>query len=66
VQIDLTTDELNYIRAAITLVLFEHEELIETGRLAKELGEDTVLDVHRESADYEERMRAILVKLQSS
>lgn len=62
-HIDLTADELQYIRAALTLVLFEHEELIETGRFAKELGEDSVVPPTREAAEYEDKLRAILMKL---
>lgn len=64
-HIDLTAEEVNYIRAAITLVIFEREELIETGRFAKELGDDTALDVPRESAEYEEKLRTILTRLPS-
>jgi hypothetical protein len=63
VQIDLTRKELQYIRAALTLVVFERDELIDTGRFAKELGEDTVIAPQHESAEYEETLRAILLKL---
>ncbi|MBS1818499.1 MAG: hypothetical protein JSU08_11250 [Acidobacteria bacterium] len=63
---DLTPEELNYIKAALTLVLAEREELIETGRLSKELGEETVVPPMRESATYEETLRTILSKLQSA
>jgi hypothetical protein len=44
-------------------VIFEHEELIETGRFAKELGEYSVAPPIRESAEYEDKLRAILTKL---
>ena len=43
-HIELSSDDLNYIRAAITLVISEREELIDTGRLAKELGSEPTLD----------------------
>jgi hypothetical protein len=62
-SIDLTEQELNYIRAALTLVIFEHEELIETGRFAKELGDDAVAGQAREAAEYEENLRGLLQKL---
>ena len=62
-HIDLTADELNYVRAALTLVIAEREELIETGRFAKELGEDSVVQPTRESAEYEEQLGALLAKL---
>lgn len=61
--IELTPDDLNYIRAALTLVLSEREELIDTGRLAKEIGSEPTLDPSGESAEYEERLRSILTKL---
>ena len=62
-HIDLTSDELNYVRAALTLVIAEREELIETGRFAKELGEDSVIPPTRESAEYEEKLQELLGKL---
>jgi hypothetical protein len=62
-QVELTAEDLKYIRAALTLVIFEREELIETGRLAKELGENIAWEAARESADYEEKMRALIAKL---
>jgi hypothetical protein len=64
-HIDLTADELNYVRAALTLVIVEREELIETGRFAKELGEDSVAQPTHESAEYEEKLGALLAKLTS-
>ena len=62
-HIDLTADELNYVRAALTLVIVERQELIETGRFAKELGEDSVVQQTHESAEYEEKLGALLAKL---
>jgi len=62
-SIDLTEQDLKYIRAALTLVIVEHEELIETGRFAKEVGDDAVARQARESAEYEEELRALLLKL---
>ena len=62
-QVELTAEDLNYIRAALTLVVFEREELIDTGRFARELGEDSVAPPLRESTEYEEKLRAILLKL---
>ncbi len=62
-HIEVTPEELNYIRAALALVIFERDELIDTGRLAKELGEDATLDAPRESAAYEDAIRSILLKL---
>jgi hypothetical protein len=62
VHIELTPEEMKYVRAALTLVLLEREELIDTGRFAKELGDDTALDVVRESAVYEEQLRTLLAR----
>lgn len=61
--IELSSDDLNYIRAAITLVISEREELIDTGRLARELGSEPTLEPSGDSADYEETLRSILTKL---
>jgi hypothetical protein len=63
VHVDLDAEDVKYIKAALTLVIFEREELIETGRLAKELGEDSVVPPTRESAEYEEKLRALIAKL---
>jgi hypothetical protein len=63
VHIDLTREEVQFVRAALTLVIFQHEELIETGRFAKELGEGTVNGTAHEPAEYEDKLREILMKL---
>jgi hypothetical protein len=65
-QIELTPRELKYIRAALTLVIVEHEELIETGRFAREVGDETVVGQARESAEYEEALRVLLLTLPSA
>jgi hypothetical protein len=63
VQIELTAEEVNYVRAALTLVVFEREELIDTGRFARELGEESVATPLHDSTEYEDKLRAILLKL---
>ncbi len=55
-HIELTSDDLNYIRAALTLVIPEREVSLNTGRLGKELGSETPPQLGR-SAEDQEKLR---------
>ena len=65
-HIDVTSDELRYIRAAITLILTEREELIDTGRFGREVGNEATLEPVGASDQYEQALQAMLVKLPQS